>query len=134
MLDVADLCLESLREVLSDVLTFGKLRYVFPEASPPSFNLADVSLLDSNTTSPDDDAQQASLVKGDLATLVEDVIKATWVRGRREALIENDASSSSSSQPKIDMVLEVQERVGGWTCWLDPGKSTRLGNASDLRS
>lgn len=66
-------------------------------------------------------------MKGDLATLVEDVIKATWVRGRREALVEMDPSrTSSTSRGKVDMVLEVQERSEGWSCWLDPGGLKRV--------
>ncbi|KAK4048169.1 hypothetical protein OIO90_005933 [Microbotryomycetes sp. JL221] len=109
MLDVCDVCLESLRDVLDDTLDFAK-----------------------QTSAP---AIAPKLVKADLASLAEDVIKATWVRKRRSDLVANDALGETSGHSEgIDVILQVEEREGGWSVWVDTGGLKRvllnlLGNA-----
>ncbi len=115
-LDVADICLESLRDVLDDVLDLGKLANQSSQEAKSAYKRA--------------------LVKGDLAQLAEDVTKATWVRKRRTDLVSIDNVTGAPHVPpgKVDVVLEVQDRLGGWTAWLDTGGMRRvllnvLGNA-----
>ncbi|KAK4046701.1 hypothetical protein OIV83_005904 [Microbotryomycetes sp. JL201] len=113
MLDVCDVCLESLRDVLDDTLDFAK------QTSAP-------------TIAP-------KLFKVDLASLAEDVIKATWVRKRRSDIVANDASNeaadrTSMNAPGVDVILEVEHRDQGWLALVDTGGLKRvllnlLGNA-----
>ena len=115
-LDVADICLESLRDVLDDVLDLGKL--------------ANQSSAEAKS------AYRRALVKGDLAQLAEDVAKATWVRKRRTDLVSVDNVTGMPHTPtgKVDVILQVEDRLGGWIAWLDTGGMRRvllnvLGNA-----
>ncbi|KAM0790161.1 hypothetical protein ACM66B_005480 [Microbotryomycetes sp. NB124-2] len=113
MLDVCDVCLESLRDVLDDTLDFAK-QTAAPVVAPKLFRV-------------------------DLALLAEDVIKATWVRKRRSDIVANDVSNETASKtsmnaPGVDVVLEVEQREQGWLAWVDTGGLKRvllnlLGNA-----
>ncbi|GAA5886580.1 hypothetical protein JCM16303_006618 [Sporobolomyces ruberrimus] len=117
LLDVADVCLESLRSVLDDTLDFSKLSNNSPEEIEA--------------------AQKRSLARHDLESLAEDVTKAVWVRKKRVDLVSADAALANkkpSDNPKtnVDVILEVQERA--WGCWVDAGGMKRvllniLGNA-----
>ncbi|GAA6026286.1 hypothetical protein JCM11491_006615 [Sporobolomyces phaffii] len=117
LLDVADVCLESLRSVLDDTLDFSKLSNNSPEEIEA--------------------AQRRSLARHDLESLCEDVTKAVWVRKKRVDLVSADAAVANrkpSDHPKgsVDVILEVQER--DWGCWVDAGGMKRvllniLGNA-----
>ncbi|GAA5946131.1 hypothetical protein JCM3765_000128 [Sporobolomyces pararoseus] len=117
LLDVADVCLESLRSVLDDTLDFSKLSNNSPEEIEA--------------------AQKRSLARHDLESLAEDVTKAVWVRKKRVDLVSADAAMANgkpSDNPKgnVDVILEVEERE--WGCWVDAGGMKRvllniLGNA-----
>ncbi|GAA5982878.1 hypothetical protein JCM5350_001537 [Sporobolomyces pararoseus] len=117
LLDVADVCLESLRSVLDDTLDFSKLSNNSPEEIEA--------------------AQKRSLARHDLESLAEDVTKAVWVRKKRVDLVSADAAMANgkpSDNPKgnVDVILEVEER--DWGCWVDAGGMKRvllniLGNA-----
>ncbi|GAA5933802.1 hybrid sensor histidine kinase/response regulator [Sporobolomyces koalae] len=119
LLDTADVCLESLRQILDDTLDFSKLSNNSPEEIA--------------------DAQKRSLARNNLETLAEDVSKAVWVRKKRVDLVSADAAGSNGKSidetgAKVDVVLEVQERKGGWGVWVDAGGMKRvllniLGNA-----
>ncbi|GAA6059846.1 hypothetical protein JCM10212_003758 [Sporobolomyces blumeae] len=118
LLDVADVCLESLRDVLDDTLDFSKLSNNSPEEIEA--------------------AQKRSLARNDLETLAEDVSKAVWVRKKRTDLVSADAAASNgkpeTEKGKVDVILEVQERTEGWGVWVDAGGMKRvllniLGNA-----
>lgn len=136
LLDTADVCLESLRDVLDDTLDFAKLS----QHSSPSRAR---------------EAHLRSLVKADLEQVVEEVQKAVWVRKRRVDMVKDDgaplhgvagtpmnghgtrSTSSHGAMPaptRVDLVLEVQDRVGGWKAWVDVGGLKRcllnvIGNA-----
>ncbi|GAA5889083.1 hypothetical protein JCM6882_009737 [Rhodosporidiobolus microsporus] len=120
LLDVADVCLESLRDVLDDTLDFSKLSNNSPEEIEA--------------------AQQRSLARNDLEQICDDVAKAVWVRKRRVDLVNADATAAgggpggAGKKGKVDVVLEVEERKGGWGVWVDSGGMKRvllnvLGNA-----
>lgn len=125
MLDVADCCVESLRDVLDDTLDYAKFRFVaIPQ---PGRREADHPSASSNST-PDQEASWSTLATSDLARLAEDVTKAVYVRKRRTDLVSVDTSwTSTNGKPrtpgtKVDVILEVTERAGGWNCWMDPGE------------
>ncbi|KAM0745676.1 hypothetical protein T439DRAFT_330489 [Meredithblackwellia eburnea MCA 4105] len=106
ILDVADVCLETLRDVLDDTLDFAK-----------------------NSNKSPLDKQKASLVKADLSHLVEDVVKATWVRKERVDLVTADATANGHDLPpreKVDVILEVERRESSWMAMLDVGGIKRL--------
>lgn len=121
MLDVCDVCLESLRDVLDHTLEYAKF----------------------SGTVPDEEVVRRAFVVGDLARLAEDVTKATWVRKRRIDLVAadgSDAKGSSVSQGAnaltndVDLILEVYDRRDGWNALIDTGGLKRcllnwLGNA-----
>jgi signal transduction histidine kinase len=110
MLDVADICLESLRDVLDDTLDYAKF---------------------SNSNPDTEAAQRSALTRHDLAQLAEDVTKATWVRKRRTDLASVDYHGPGRGMPSpaisnVDVVLEVEERRDGWTAWIDVGGMKRV--------
>ncbi|GAA6032936.1 hypothetical protein JCM8097_000055 [Rhodosporidiobolus ruineniae] len=111
LLDVADVCLESLRDVLDDTLDFSKLSNNSPEEIEA--------------------ATQRSLAKHDLAQIAEDVCKAVWVKKKRVDLVSADAAAAAgrgpqSPQGKVDVILEIEERKGGWGVWVDAGGLKRV--------
>lgn len=52
--------------------------------------------------------------------LIEDTVKATWVRKQRVDLVSSD-TLSGTSETKVDIILEVQNRGVPWTAFLDVG-------------
>lgn len=100
----------------------------------------DFSKLSNNSPEEIEAAQKRSLARHDLETLAEDVSKAVWVRKKRVDLVSADANASNSrggggrrgscdqqqQQGKVDVVLEVMEREGGWGVWVDAGGMKRV--------
>lgn len=83
LLDVAEICLTSLREVLDDTL--------------------DVSKLNNGSQSV------ASLVEVDLESLVIDVVKSCWHKAKRLAALRSgdEGQSNSSAVEKVDVMLRT---------------------------
>ncbi|GAA5876037.1 hypothetical protein JCM8547_003538 [Rhodosporidiobolus lusitaniae] len=111
LLDCAEVSIETLRDVLDDTLDFSKLS--------------------TNSQAEIDEAQQRSLARHDLATICEDVAKSVWVRNRRIALVNADAEAANgraggAAKRPVDVVLEVEERKGGWGVWVDSGGMKRV--------
>ncbi|GAA5846560.1 hypothetical protein JCM9279_006741 [Rhodotorula babjevae] len=88
LLDVAEICLTSLREVLDDTLDVSKLN-----------NGSQVA---------------ASLVEVDLESLVIDVVKSCWHKAKRLAALrsEDDGQSNSSAVEKVDVMLRTSLAPG----------------------
>ncbi|KAI5475998.1 hypothetical protein MNV49_000511 [Pseudohyphozyma bogoriensis] len=107
-LDVADVCLESLRDVLDDTLDFGKLANSMPETAGP--------------------VPTRSLVQADLEKLAGDVAKACWVRKERVDSITAEATGKGSqpAKGKVDVILEVDRKVPSWLTYLDVGGMKRV--------
>ncbi|ORY76868.1 hypothetical protein BCR35DRAFT_353249 [Leucosporidium creatinivorum] len=110
MLDAADCSLETLRDVLDDVLDYSKF---------------------SNTTPEQESTHRPTLTISDLSKIGEDVAKATWVRKRRTDLVNVEPTSytgkaTTPGAGKVDMILEVEERLNGWNFWTDPGGLKRV--------
>lgn len=110
LLDAADVCLESLSDVLNDVLDFSKLDHAAAVASP-----RDIA-----------EMHRRALVQTDLAALVEGVAKSTWVRKQRVDLVSEDLAKGepdgkSAEKGQVDLLLEVKERSSGWRALVDVG-------------
>lgn len=108
LLDVADVCLESLSDVLNDTLDFSKL---------------------SNNTAQEAAAlQKRSLTQTDLSALIEGVLKSTWVKKRRVDLASVDlgAAPHSDDKGKVDLILEVEGKEDGWEVMTDIGGMKRV--------
>ncbi|GAA5863031.1 hypothetical protein JCM1840_002443 [Sporobolomyces johnsonii] len=114
LLDVADVCLESLSDVLNDTLDFSKLTNTSPR---------EVAEL-----------QKRSLSYADLALLVEGVAKSTWIRKQRVDLVSADLggvrgdalAAGEVRKATVDLVLEVEERREGWGVMVDVGGMKRV--------
>ncbi|GAA5903808.1 hypothetical protein JCM5296_003931 [Sporobolomyces johnsonii] len=114
LLDVADVCLESLSDVLNDTLDFSKLTNTSPR---------EVAEL-----------QKRSLSYADLALLVEGVAKSTWIRKQRVDLVSVDLggvrgdalAAGEVRKATVDLVLEVEERREGWGVMVDVGGMKRV--------
>ena len=119
LLECAEICLESLRDVLDDTLDFAKL---------------------SNGSTPEN--RRLGHKRVNLETLLQDVCLATWVRRRRVDLVSSDASPAATpqqspapnQQQRVDVILEVEQRSAGWEAMVDVGALKRvllnvLGNA-----
>ncbi|KAM0753373.1 hypothetical protein T439DRAFT_379064 [Meredithblackwellia eburnea MCA 4105] len=110
-LDVADVCLEALRDVLDDTLDFAKL---------------------SNSAADAEAAYQRSLTPADLDRIAEDVAKSVWIRKRRVDLASVDTQggkplpSPRGTAPGVDVILEVEERAEGWCTMVDVGGMKRV--------
>lgn len=100
-LDVADVCINSLREVIDDTLLFSKLSH--------STNASD---------------RKAALTECDLENLVEDVFKGCYARHNQTLKAITDKPDSIKDQ-KVKLVLETRGRIqarvdvggfkrGGW--------------------
>ncbi|BGO91032.1 hypothetical protein NBRC10512_000161 [Rhodotorula toruloides] len=115
LLDAADVCLESLSDVLNDVLDFSKLDHAAAVASP-----RDIA-----------EMHRPALVQTDLAALVEGVAKSTWVRKQRVDLVSEDLAKGepdgkSAEKGQVDLLLEVKERSSGWRALVDVGGLKRV--------
>ncbi|GAA6057133.1 hypothetical protein NBRC10513_004371 [Rhodotorula toruloides] len=115
LLDAADVCLESLSDVLNDVLDFSKLDHAAAVASP-----RDIA-----------EMHRRALVQTDLAALVEGVAKSTWVRKQRVDLVSEDLAKGepdgkSDEKGQVDLLLEVEERRNGWQALVDVGGLKRV--------
>ncbi|ORY74544.1 hypothetical protein BCR35DRAFT_306686 [Leucosporidium creatinivorum] len=124
LLDTAEVCLESLRDVLDDTLDFAKL---------------------TSSSTSEEERQRAharAVTPTNLEQLLEDVSKATWVRKKRTDLVTADvgtpkdgsAQQPRTPSPQVDLILEVENRAAGWTGLFDLGATKRvllnlLGNA-----
>ncbi|BGP31509.1 hypothetical protein JCM10296v2_003274 [Rhodotorula toruloides] len=115
LLDAADVCLESLSDVLNDVLDFSKLDHAAAVVSP-----RDMAKM-----------HRRALVQTDLAALVEGVAKSTWVRKQRVDLVSEDLTKGepdgkSAEKGQVDLLLEVEERRNGWQALVDVGGLKRV--------
>ncbi|GAA6039138.1 hypothetical protein JCM8097_005344 [Rhodosporidiobolus ruineniae] len=107
LLDAADTCLESLRDVLDDTLDFSKLTNASPEEAA--------------------ELARRALVPADLESLAEGVMRSTWVRKQRSDLVTADVRHAVQADPtKVKLVLEVEERKGGWGVLVDVGGLKRI--------
>ncbi|GAA5841100.1 hypothetical protein JCM11251_008018 [Rhodosporidiobolus azoricus] len=111
LLDAADVCLESLRDVLDDTLDFSKL----------------------TNSSPTEAAALArrAAVTADLEGIVDGILKSAWVRKQRTSLVERDVGKPSredaaADSSKVSLVLEVEARKGGWGVMVDVGGLKRV--------
>jgi signal transduction histidine kinase len=106
LLDAADVCLESLSDVLNDTLDFSKLN--------------NTSALSANELAAQ---QMRALTPTDLHSLVEGVTKSVWVRKRRVDVVTADVDHyhARNAQDKVDLILEVEERDTGWRAMADVG-------------
>ncbi|BGP39437.1 hypothetical protein JCM10450v2_003390 [Rhodotorula kratochvilovae] len=113
LLDAADVCLESLSDVLNDTLDFSKLSQ-------------------SLSTSPEEQAEyrRRAFAQSALDALVEGVTKSTWVRKQRVDAVTADlgkaADGAEPREGKVDLLLEVEERRGGWRAMIDVGGLKRV--------
>ncbi|GAA5866559.1 hypothetical protein JCM8547_005459 [Rhodosporidiobolus lusitaniae] len=112
LIDAAETCIESLRDVLDDTLDFSKLTNV---------SAAEAA-----------DLARRAQVPSDLASLVENVLKSTWVRKQRTDLVNMDVRKAGAGggngeeEPKVSLVLEMEERKGGWDVMVDVGGLKRI--------
>ncbi|KDE06838.1 hypothetical protein MVLG_02874 [Microbotryum lychnidis-dioicae p1A1 Lamole] len=114
MLDVADVCLESLRDVLDDTLDVAKF---------------------SNSTSEMTAHQRSALARTDLARLAAEVSQACFIRKRRsdyvtkdQILVQNDPTQRRPdiASTTVELILEVEEREAGWEAMIDVGGLKRV--------
>lgn len=89
LLDVAEICLTSLREVLDDTLDVSKLNNGQQVAA-------------------------ANLVTVELESLVIDVVKSCWHKAKRLAALRNgdEGQSNSSAVEKVDVLLRTSLPAG----------------------
>ncbi|GAA5906724.1 hypothetical protein JCM6882_003285 [Rhodosporidiobolus microsporus] len=106
LLDAADVCLESLRDVLDDTLDFSKLTNVSPAEAA--------------------ELARRAAVPADLESLVEGITKSTWIKRQRSALVEKDVMNPVEETSRVSLVLEVEERKGGWGVLVDVGGLKRV--------
>lgn len=79
-------------------------------------------------------AHNRSLGIANLESLFEAVAKTTWARKRRVDLVsaeeqcrdENLGQRSEFVEEKVDLILDVQERIEGWEAWIDVGGMKRV--------
>lgn len=113
LLDVAEICVDSLSSVLEDTLDFSKLSNV-SEAEEASL-------------------RQRRLGEVDLVTLIEGVLTSTWIKKKRADLVSVDLGgmleterSEQEHQGKIDLILEVDDKQDGWNVRTDVGGLRRI--------
>lgn len=99
----------------------------------------------SNSTEADSEAagRERQLVEVDLERLVEDVAKSCWTRTRQNAAVAGDSDGNVSlgttgAGGKVDVVIEMDQRLDGWRAMVDVGAIKRvllniLGNALKVR-
>ncbi|GAA5870966.1 hypothetical protein JCM3774_003491 [Rhodotorula dairenensis] len=106
LLDAADVCLESLSDVLNDTLDFSKL------TNTASLSPTEVAA-----------QQMRALIPTDLQSLIEGVTKSVWVRKRRVDVVSAsvDGGQALHEQEDVDLILEVEERDTGWRAMADVG-------------
>lgn len=104
LLDTAEVCLESLRDVLDDTLNYAKL------------------------TTTRVKTNKKLLAVADLDQIVEDVAKATWVRKRRVDIVSADVAGSKTGPESInvDLILDIEARHEGWAAKVDKGGLKRV--------
>ncbi|KAH8922496.1 hypothetical protein BT69DRAFT_1334648 [Atractiella rhizophila] len=103
LLSAAFVCGETLGQLLEDVLDYGKL---------------------SNATDDDSKAKAPlrTLTTVDLAALAEEVARGSWMRKRKSEAVSVDAEGpkNASELPNdVDIILEVEDRKGGWLADVD---------------
>lgn len=108
--------MDTLRDVLDDVLEFGRLSSSYKSAEELEV------------------VQQRSLKEIDLEKLIEDVTLATWVRKRRVDIVSRNTLNAEEIREKVDVILEIEDRSDGWLARVDVGGIKRillnlLGNA-----
>ncbi|GAA5994661.1 hybrid sensor histidine kinase/response regulator [Rhodotorula paludigena] len=118
LLDAADVCLESLSDVLNDTLDFSKL------TQPTSSSEEELA-----------EYRRRAFVQTDLCSLIEGVVKSTWVRKQRVDSVSTDLSkphlrsglaTTDAADGQVDLVLEIEERKGGWSGFADVGGLKRV--------
>ncbi|ORY73259.1 hypothetical protein BCR35DRAFT_307281 [Leucosporidium creatinivorum] len=92
---VADVCLESLREILDDTLSFAKLSQVGAASSRPTLEPAEASEL------------------VDLSALLRDTTKSAWARKMRRESAEGEGDWSQGAED-VEVVLDFAGREEGW--------------------
>ncbi|GAA5977969.1 hypothetical protein JCM5350_006284 [Sporobolomyces pararoseus] len=113
LLDVAEICVDSLSSVLEDTLDFSKL---------------------SNSTAQEEASlRQRRLARLDLVTLIEGVLKSSWIKKKRADLASVDLGgvletkrSEEEQEGKIDLILEVEDKEDGWEVLTDGGGLRRV--------
>lgn len=79
-------------------------------------------------------AHLRSLLLSNLESLIESVATTTWVRKRRVDHVSSEAKNdlspvagvSAFGDEKVDLILNIQEREGGWDGLIDVGGMKRL--------
>lgn len=79
-------------------------------------------------------AHLRSLSLSNLESLIESVATTTWVRKRRVDHVSSEAKNdlspvagvSAFGDEKVDLILNIQEREGGWDGLIDVGGMKRL--------
>ncbi|KAK4701012.1 hypothetical protein P7C70_g5222, partial [Phenoliferia sp. Uapishka_3] len=108
LLDTADVCIASLREVLDDTLEFAKMSNQVGSTAEAERHLTPVSL----------------------ERLVEEVAKSSWTRTRQNADIISGGDSiklgMTGAGEKVDVILEVDRRFDDWLAMVDVGGMKRV--------
>lgn len=90
---VADVCLESLREILDDTLSFASLSQAGPTSTKPNLEAAEANEV------------------VDLAALLRDTTKSAWARKVRRACAEGQGEDEGVD---VKVVLDLAGREKGW--------------------
>ncbi|GAA5941688.1 hybrid sensor histidine kinase/response regulator [Sporobolomyces koalae] len=111
LLDVADICAESLSDVLNDVLDFAKVS-----------NSAELE---------DTEPQDQRLAKIDLSHAIDLLLKSVWIRKKRIDLASIDLGEAHSleketASTKLDLILEIDAKEDGWEVMTDVGGLQRV--------
>ncbi|GAA6018479.1 hypothetical protein JCM11491_007012 [Sporobolomyces phaffii] len=116
LLDVAEICVDSLSSVLEDTLDFSKL----------------------TNSSAQEEAfmQNKRVAPTNLVTLVEGVLKSTWIKKKRTDLVSVDlesvlgprpsAAKTGEGEEKLELILEVEDKPDGWDVMTDVGGLRRV--------
>lgn len=93
----------------------------------------DFSKLTQPTSSSEEELaeyRRRAFVQTDLCSLIEGVVKSTWVRKQRVDSVSTDLSkphlrsglaTTDAADGQVDLVLEIEERKGGWSGFADVG-------------
>lgn len=92
---IADVCLESLREILDDTLSFAKLSQAGAASSRPTLEAAEASEL------------------VDLSALLRDTTKSAWARKMKRESAEGSGEGSPEAE-EVEVSLEFDGREQGW--------------------